>query len=229
MKKNKSIFLFELIKSYFKTNDKNEILYNFAHVQDRFRYFFLIENIWFEAKFENNEFYSITNNDIISKLNKFIISYRNGDFVYGNFDFRSYPEQISWMREIPATGITIDKNTLITGNHLAEISFSSSPIFGKDSNYYETKIKNISSVKFKVINFGGFLKDANNKYQLNTITNNYFSDNDFQNWYMRSGQIWIYPNEIVSDPINYGGAQNNWAYQIETETGELLWISSIHE
>lgn len=44
---------------------------------------------------------------------------------------------------------------------------------------------------------------------------------------MDSAEGWIYPGQSVSDPINYGGSANNWAYNIQTESGNILWFGDI--
>ena len=229
MKKNIKYLLLALFTSCFNINEDKAILYKFAEFQDRFRFFFQIDDNWIEAKFHKDNFYSIENKEIIEKINNYVITYRNGNFAFENSDFKNYPEQVNWIVETEPKTISLNKELLVSGNHLVEISFFPSPILYKNQDYYETKIKNVSSKKFKVLKFGGFQKNENGTYLLNTITNDFFSAQDFQNWYLDSEKLWINPKEIISDPINYGGAMNNWAYQVETESGDTLWISSIKE
>lgn len=195
----------------------------------RFRYFFLIDNEWNEGIHENGKFYSLLNRSIITNLKDYIVSYRNGNIVYETQDFSQYPDGITFIPDGVENTAVFTKAELTEGNHLFKMKFSKSPIYPKDKDYYESTITNLSNQKVQVLKFGGFVEIDSNKYALKTITGDFFSSSDFNNWYMDSTDLWIENNETIFDPINYGGNNSFWAYQIKTDSGDILWFGNYAE
>ena len=161
-------------------------------------------------------------------MTNYVISYRNGTLAFENGAFQFYPDELTDMETTAQDDIIFRKEQLTTGNHLCEISFAPSPIFKDSARYFETTIRNTSNQKFKVLKFGGFSKISRDSFLLFNFTHNYFTALDFNNWYMDTADLWISPNASVSDPINYGGEMNNWAYQFQTESGEIFWAGKLN-
>ena len=190
----------------------------------RFRYFFLVDNKWTEGIYKNGNFYNLIDRSVITNLKHYIVSYKNGNIVHETKTFSEYPDEITFMRYGGENKTVFTKAELTDGNSLFKMEFSKSPIYPEDKNYYESAITNLSNQKIQVLKFGGFEKVDSNKYVLNTITGDFFNSSDFNNWYMDSSVLWINNCETVFDPVNYGGNNLRWAYQIKTESGDVLWF-----
>lgn len=192
----------------------------------RFRYFFLVNDEWIEGIYENGNFYSLVNHSMIHSLEEYIVTYRNGNIAHETQEFNNYPDEITFMQDEKENREVFTKAELTEGNSWFKINYSKSPIYPEDKNYYKSTITNRSNQKIQVLKFGGFEEIASDKYQLNTITGDFFSSSDFNNWYMDSPGLWIESHEIISDPINYGGKKSFWAYQVKTESGDVLWFGN---
>lgn len=88
--------------------------------------------------------------------------------------------------------------------------------------YYITQIRNNLDHKVKITKFGGYYIEGNYLI-LNNIIDSYYSHEQFNEWYFVKNNGWISPNEVVSDPNNYGG-QGNWIYFCEDEKGNTFII-----
>ncbi|MDP6111082.1 MAG: hypothetical protein QGG53_04370, partial [Planctomycetota bacterium] len=134
--------------------------------------------------------------------------------------FLPLPEGVEFVEEPPHR-----RHDILNFSHLAQgvefvrISFGPCSSRPGASDYYSTTIENISAVRIRVLRFGGFSKQWNS-YRLNTINGDYFSDDEFINWYDAPLDGWIEPGESVCDPNNYGGDDCYWVYYFKTEGGE---------
>lgn len=78
--------------------------------------------------------------------------------------------------------------------------------------YYSTSLTNKSNRPIRVLKFGGFVKDGTT-YRLANFTGEWFSAQDFIDWYGVSSMGWIQPGETVCDESNYGGDNEGfWGY-----------------
>jgi hypothetical protein len=61
-----------------------------------------------------------------------------------------------------------------------------------------------------------------NNFPQSTVTGEYFTDQQFEEWYGVEADGWIQPGETVTDWDNYGGRgrQGIWAYFCEDEDGK---------
>lgn len=213
---------FKLFGSRKKDQERIMLFTNYK----RFRYFFFINDEWIEGVYENGNFYSLVNRSMITSLKEYIITYRNGNIAHETQEFDNYPAEITFMQDREENHEVFTKAALTEGNSWFKINYSKSPIYPDDTNYYESTITNRSNQKVQVLKFGGFEKLGSNMYKLNTITGDFFGSSDFNNWYMDSPDLWIENYETISDPINYGGKNSFWAYQIKTESGDILWFGN---
>lgn len=74
-----------------------------------------------------------------------------------------------------------------------------------------------------MLKFGGY-NLSGDQYVLNTITGDYFTAEDFLNWYGVDRDGWIKPGQTVSDPNNYGSGKGYWAYFCLNEQGDEFII-----
>lgn len=82
---------------------------------------------------------------------------------------------------------------------------------------YSTSLTNISNQRVRVRAFGGFGK-VQDTYALANYTKEWFTAQNFAEWYGVAGDGWIRPGETVADNSNWGGSDDGfWAYWCETE------------
>jgi hypothetical protein len=203
-------------------------LARFADHPARFRFFFLIGGTWKEGEAVNKDAFIVDGKNMKSSgLSSYVITYRNGQLVHESKSFDRYPDAL---QDIEAgfpneTVFTLDE--LTAGNHLMAIRFEKSSVI-RNRKYYKTTIVNKSGERVKIIRFGGVREMGSATYCLNTITNDFFSESEFNNWYMDSSENWIEPDQEVSDPINYGGNGEGWIFEAQLGSGKRFWFSSIN-
>lgn len=208
-------------------SNKTKQLIRFAEYPERFRFFFLVHGNWKEGKAINTEVFSIDEEPIkASLLSAYLVTYRNGQLVYESKSFADYPTIIEDMEIVSPKNTTFTLHELTAGNRLFKIRFEESSLI-KGGNYYKTTISNHSGESAKIIRFGGVTKATGDAYILNTITNDFFSESEFNNWYMDSPEKWIADGQEVFDPINYGGKDGGWIFEAELESGKRFWFSSL--
>ena len=83
------------------------------------------------------------------------------------------------------------------------------------------KANRFSNEKLRVTRFAGFSK-SDGALRLSTITGDFFSEEEFINWYGAPTNGWIPPNGTVEDPNNYGSGDGYWVYYFETQNGKTF-------
>jgi hypothetical protein len=152
----------------------------------------------------------------LTDVKSYIVAYPNGEIVDGNNIFEPLPEGINYIKESFTNSQEILSLQLDDGKQFVEISHGHSETHS-DPRYYSTTIKNIFNEKIRVIKFGGFNKKGK-RYILSNVSGEFYSAEQFINWYNASTDGWILPGESVSDPSNYG--HGYWVFFCETETGK---------
>jgi hypothetical protein len=202
-------------------------LARFADYPLRFRFFFLIGGTWKEGEVVNKDLFIVDGKNFSSYgLSSYVITYRNGQFVHESKSFDNYPDTLQDIETGLPNETVFKLDELTTGNHLMTIRYEKSSVI-KNRKYYKTTILNKSDERLKIIRFGGVKKVGSATYRLNTITNDFFSESEFNNWYMDSSESWIAQGQEVSDPINYGGNGEGWVFEAQTESGKRFWFSSL--
>ncbi len=88
--------------------------------------------------------------------------------------------------------------------------------------HYRTRIRNAGDTPFRVRRFAAFRRDGG-QYRLSTITNSWFTEDQFRNWFHWKTE-WIAPGSEVSDPDNYGFGMGCRVFEIKFQTGEVLLV-----
>ncbi|MBU1220691.1 hypothetical protein KKF34_17330 [Myxococcota bacterium] len=168
----------------------------------------------------NGQTLSLDGEDLnLNKINSFLVAYPNGEVLSVQREFYPLPDGIHFVnyRKKPRKDI-LDLTTLEEGKKFVEITYGTSGSRPNQPGYYSTTIRNISAYRLRVIHFGAFTKSGL-VFRLNTITGDYFTADQFINWYGTPEDGWIAPNTSVSDPNNYGSGDGYWVYYFETENG----------
>lgn len=210
---------------------ENPLLNRFASFENRFRFFFENDEGWIEGEYQDSIFVAVKGHEKIENTNAFVVSYRNGEFLYQRGNGEMLPEAISFSSDSDDSfgQKVFYKDELHTGRNWCEVSHEASPIFKYQKKYFQTRLKNISKEKIKVIRFGTFTNDIKNKYRLVTQNNNFYSAEDFQTFYKEEDSEWIAPGASVTDPVNQSMDERLWAYQIETASGDVYWVSAMYK
>ncbi len=158
-------------------------------------------------------------------IQSFVVAYPNGEILDYESVFAPFINGIhSPVIARKPTMHTIRLSNLEDGNKLINVEHSPSTFASRDKPYYLTVVENISDRKIKVEHFGAYTLFGE-EYMLNTISNTFFTADEFINWYDQQGE-WIPPGQTVSDPQNYG-SQCLWVYYCITEDGDTFACGSI--
>ncbi len=159
------------------------------------------------------------------RVKSFIVCYPSGELIDTENQFYPLPKGVYYMNyRTKQVEDYLTQNALENGKRYLSIYFNKSMIHPNDPNYFTTTLKNISSYKIKVIQFGGYIQDGD-KWSLNNVSGDFYTEKQFREWYGLNTNTWILPKESVSDPNNYGAGL--WAYYCQTETGEKFIAGKI--
>ena len=231
MNKILAFFLVLMVSSCMDKPVDSPLLHRFASFENRFRFFFEDAEKWTEGVYRDSTFINNETSMPIANTKIFVVSYRNGDFIYKRGDAPSLPEDVQ-------TDIILDedfskksfpKEALETGAEWCEVIHEKSPVFKYQKNYHQTRLTNISNEKIKVLRMGYFVKIPNNQYQLFTPERKYYTAENFRTWYTEDDSEWIAPGTSVFDPVNRSNKDTLWAYHIESESGEKYWVSKLYK
>jgi hypothetical protein len=164
----------------------------------------------------------------LSDVSLFVVAYPNGQVLEAVFEPLPLPEGIEYF-ESKGNGRNdvLDTDELSEGARFARVSFGPSGSRPGQPGYYATSLTNTFDEPFRVVRFGAF-SSSGALAQLNTISGDYFSGDDFANWYGVGDDGWIAPGETVADPNNYGGGDGYWVYYCETEKGDAFCVGAKH-
>ena len=155
----------------------------------------------------------------LEDITAFLVVYPNGEVLDTEQPFFPLPEGVRFIEPKTHTRIDIlNPSELDEGQTFVKISFGPSASRQNEPNRYSTTIHNISNCKIRVQRFAAF-KKSGSAYRLNTISGDYFSADEFINWYHAPKDGWILPGESVTDPNSYGGGNGYWVCYVEMEDG----------
>ena len=156
-------------------------------------------------------------------IKNFVAAYKSGEvFDFPGGDAPLPPELHSIEMGVVDKNrlIELDEEVLKNGEQFVKVVYGTCEARPEDPTYYSTTIENISSHKVRVTKFAGF-GGTGFSYRLSTITGDYFTAENFVDWYGVADNGWIEPGKSVCDPNNYGGSINViWAYFCETDDGQ---------
>ena len=184
---------------------------------------------WREVRVENQMLYLADEHVDFEDITSYLVVYPNGQVVNGLETFTPLPEGVEFVEATSGyRNDLLDLSKLPEGLEYVTISYGPSDSRPGAVGYYSTTIENISPVAIRVLRFGGFSRQGNS-FRLNTINGDYFSAEEFINWYDAPLDGWIAPGESVGDPNNYGGGEAYWVYYFETEDGKEFTAGALIE
>ncbi len=152
--------------------------------------------------------------------NGYIVAYPNGEIMADAVNTNATPPGTYYIEEMETTDEVMP---LCIDSALVEIRHCSSINNHADERYC-TIVRNIGDVPFKVKRFAAFSM-RNGEYRLSTISNTWFSNTQFQNWFNQTDE-WITPNMKVADQDNYGYGNGYWVFEIQFQSGDTVFIRS---
>ena len=207
----------------------------FDHSQDRDDYQLFVgmpasqPGIWVEVTKVDTSTVTLVDNQSVSltEVTAFFVAYPSGNLVdhWGPASLQ-LPE---WVNGLRASGSSDDDELvpadLEDGRSIINVTFGPSTSQPSSRNHYSTTIQNISDQDVRVVKFAGYTPSGN-IYRLSTVTKQFYSQNEFREWYNQPGE-WIKPGESVTDPNNYGSPPVMWAYYCETREGKAFVTGGI--
>ncbi len=153
----------------------------------------------------------------LNEITAFLVVYPNGEVLSAEQEFYPLPEGVTILETKPhPLQDILNPEELNGGQAFVKINFGPSVPRHKEPGHYSTTLQNISDKKIRVLKFAGFTRSGTG-FQLSTVTGDYFSADEFINWYGVAKDGWILPGQTVADPNNYGGSDGYWVYYFETE------------
>lgn len=150
----------------------------------------------------------------------FAVLYSNGQLVDAEFEGLPLPPGVTGLTPSSETDDDIlEADDLTVGKDYLQITFGACPAHPNSLDHYSTTLTNITDEPIRVEKFAGYSKTAIG-WRLSTITNKFFSAEEFQEWYGLKNTGWIMPGESASDPNNYGSRPVLWAYYCRSESGK---------
>ncbi len=163
----------------------------------------------------------------LSDVRAFIVAYPNGQLVDYNGSGLPLPEGITGLSPSGDTDRDIlQLADLRAGGQYIQIKYGRSTSRPNDHNHYSTTLTNISNEKIKINRFAGYTKTSRG-WKLTTVTNKFYSAQEFQEWYGLGSDQWILPGQLASDANNYGSPPVLWAYYCESESGKQFIAGAV--
>ena len=150
----------------------------------------------------------------------YIVAYNSGEIVEDCANSNDLPDEVYYIEDEPYKIIKMPE--CIEDNSI--VSIIHEPSNYHSGNYYCTKLTNTGSVPFRVNRFAAFEKPGLFRgYRLSTISNAWFSHEQFMNWYNVRSE-WIEPGETVADQDNYGLGNGYWVFEIECSNNNRFFV-----
>jgi hypothetical protein len=165
----------------------------------------------------------------VSDVRAFVVAYTNGQLLDYEPCGLPLPENLSGLS--PASQADSDLlrlDDLEPGRAYIQITYGPSATRQRDRSYYATTLKNISTDRVRVRRFAGYSRSAGG-WRLSTVTRQFYSAEEFCEWYGLGSSKWIEPGQAVTDPNNYGSPPVLWAYYCESASGKQFVAGGILE
>jgi hypothetical protein len=157
----------------------------------------------------------------------FVVCYPSKQLVDSHAPHLTLPSWVTGLSPAESSqGHRIEESDLEAGNQRIAVSHGSIRRKPGGGATYSTTLKNIAQERIRVIRFAGYRR-MGKAWQLDNVTGQFYSAEEYRNWYGLTESEWIAPGEAVTDPDNYGGPKALWAYLCETESGERFLAGAI--
>jgi len=127
-----------------------------------------------------------------------------------------------------AASDSIRDEDLEIGRGYIRVSYGPSSTRPQDHGYYSTTLKNISSERIQVKRFAGYQRSGK-VWNLATVTRQFYSAEEFREWYGVVSSDWIEPGQAVTDLNNYGSRPVLWAYYCQSVSGKEFVAGGVLE
>lgn len=165
----------------------------------------------------------------VADVRAFAVAYPNGQLVDSELCGLPWPKNLTGLW--PASRAVSDElrlEELEPGHDYIRVSYGPSATRPRDRSYYTTTLKNISPERIRILRFAGYSRDAE-RWHLTTVTRQFYSAEEFREWYGLESTEWIEPGQDVSDPNNYGTPPVLWAYYCESASGRQFVAGGVLE
>lgn len=152
----------------------------------------------------------------------YVIAYTNGEVVENRVNVNDLPQGTHYISMVPYKVVKMPKCVADD----PRVTIVHEPSAYHQHDHYCTKLTNTGDIPFKVNRFSAFSKKAFfGGYRLSTISNDWFSHEQFMYWYNAKSE-WIQPGSTVADQDNYGFGNGYWVFEIEFENKKVILVKS---
>ena len=177
---------------------------------------------WQTVEHAADESLTLDDGTVVSYANvqAFAVTYPNGQLVEYVSHGLPLPKGVSGLSQQPkADDDVLNDADLIRGKNYIQIRYRPCPAHPNDTNHYSTTLTNVSDEPIRVERFAGYTKTADG-WWLSTVTKNFYSAEEFVEWYGLRGEKWIQPGMSATDANNYGTRPVLWAYYCQSKSGQ---------
>lgn len=165
----------------------------------------------------------------VAEVRAFAVAYPNGQLVDSELCGLPWPKNLTGLWPASrAVSDVIRLDELEPGDDYIRVSYGPSATRPQDRSYYTTTLKNISTERIRVLRFAGYSRTTES-WHLSTVTRQFYSAEEFREWYGLESSEWIEPGKVVSDPNNYGTPPVLWAYYCESASGKQFVAGGVLE
>jgi hypothetical protein len=165
----------------------------------------------------------------IPDVRAFAVAYANRQLVDCELCGLPLPEGLHGLS--PASRADSDVlrlDDLEAGKAFIQVRYAPSASRPQDQTYYATTLQNLSTERIRVLRFGGYRRSGKH-WKLATVTRQFYSADEFREWYGLGSAEWIEPGQAVTDPENYGSRPVLWAYYCESASGKPFVVGGTLE
>lgn len=148
-----------------------------------------------------------------------LLVYPNNEVLGGRNVFEPLPAGLKLLEPTGSSraAVTLDSDEVAYGRSICSVNHSRHRV-DSGKAVYATSVTNRSNQRIRIERFAG-LRRVGPRYELNTVTGNFFDGEQFIAWYTAPRDGWINPGASVADENNYGNSRGIWAFFGRTEDG----------
>ena len=155
-----------------------------------------------------------------SNVLAFAVIYPNGQPVEYETHGLRLPQGVTGLSAQPkAVDDVLKAADLIQGKDYIQIRYGPCPAHPNDPEHYSTTLTNVSDEPVRIERFAAYRKTAR-RWRMSTVTRNFYSAEEFTEWYGLKDKKWIQPGDSATDANNYGAPPVLWAYYCQSKSGQ---------
>jgi hypothetical protein len=165
----------------------------------------------------------------VSDVRAFAVAYANGQLLDLEACGLPLPDGLDGLSPSSRADSDVMRlDDLKPGRAYIQITYQPSATHPRDRSHYATTLKNISTERIRVHRFAGYAEQGDS-WRLFTVTRQFYSADEFREWYGFGSSNWIEPGQAVTDHNNYGSPPMLWAYYCESASGRQFIAGGILE